>query len=245
MKVWLNGRIEAAATARIDPADRGLTLGDGLYETFPARGGKPEFLAEHLDRLAEGCHLLRLPFPQADIARAVADLLAANDLADAAVRLTLTRGPGPRGLPLPPDPRPTLLIAASPLAPSPKPARVLIARSTRRNEHSPLARCKTINALDSLLARLEAGDAGADDAVLLNTAGNVAEGTSSNLFVVLDGVAVTPPVADGALPGVRRAKLLAEGAKERTLTVADLKRAARAFLTTSLSVREVAGFVGV
>jgi len=242
--IWLNGALVEAGAARVAPDDRGLTLGDGLYETFPLVDGMPDGLAEHLERLREGCRVLRLPFPDADIPDAITRLAVANDLGAATIRLTLTRGAGARGLPPPADPKPTLLIVAAPPAPPPKPVRVIVARSTRRNERSPLSRIKTLNCLDSLLARMEATEAGVDDALLLNTEGRIAEASSSNLLAVIDGVVVTPPVADGALPGVARGRALAGGAIERSLTPADLSRATALFLANSLSTRLVREVVG-
>jgi len=237
--IWLNGALVEAGTARIAPDDRGLTLGDGLYETFPLIDGKPDGLAEHLERLREGCRVLRLPHPDLDVAAAIAALAAANGLSAATIRLTLTRGAGVRGLPPPADPKPTLMIVAGPPAPPPTPVRVIVARSTRRNEKSPLSRIKTLNCLDSILARMEAADTGVDDALLLNAEGRIAEGTASNLLAVIDGLVVTPPVADGAMPGVARGRALAGGAIERSLTVADLSRATALFLSNSLSTRLV------
>jgi branched-chain amino acid aminotransferase len=119
MHLWLNGRLLPAAEARIDPSDRGLLLGDGLFETMRAAGGRLPLLPRHMARLLDGAVLLGLPAPSEEtVADAARALLAAEGLAVAAVRLTLTRGPGPRGL-LPPDePAPTLLLTAAPLPPA-------------------------------------------------------------------------------------------------------------------------------
>ncbi|HYE50045.1 MAG TPA: aminotransferase class IV [Azospirillaceae bacterium] len=240
--LWLDGALVPAADARIDPADRGLLLGDGLFETMRVEAGAPLRLEAHLRRLREGARLLGLPVPRTDeaLADAVAAVVRANGLADAAVRLTLTAGAGPRGL-LRPDPcRPTLMLAAAPLPPPPGPARLVIAAVTRRNEHSPLSRVKSLNYLDGVLAREEAKARGADDAVLLNTAGRVAEATAANLFAVVDGTLVTPPLSDGVLPGTMRAEIIrTRGAVERSLDVADLRRATEVFLTSALSIRQV------
>ena len=242
MVVWFEGRLVPLSLARIDPTDRGFTLGDGLYETLRVAGGRPERLAEHLARLARGASLLGIPVPVDDeiLAEALAATLAANGLVEGVLRVTLTRGPGGRGLAAPPDPRPTLLVTASAASPPPGPASLVVARSTRRNERSPLAQIKAIGALDNLIARREASDRGADDALIVNGAGRVAEATAANLFAVLDGELVTPPLDDGVLPGVVRAALLAIGAaRERSMTVADLDRATEIFLSNSLGVRAV------
>ena len=240
MKIHLNGRLVDQADFHIEPTDRGLTLGDGLYETIRAKGGRPLRLAAHLARLATGAETLGIPLPDIDITAALRDVLAANAMADAVLRLTLTRGPAARGLATPAKATPTLLITANPPVPAPAPARLIIARTTRRNEHSPTARCKTLNGLDNIIARREAEAAGADDALLLNTVGNLAESTIANLFVVIDGVCWTPPVADGALPGVMRAELVARaGVRIRSLTLSDLQQASEAFLSNANGLRPI------
>lgn len=248
MKVYLNGDLMAAEEARIDPADRGLTLGDGLFETIAVRGGKPSRLDAHLARLRDGARVIGLDVPVSDqaLADALSEVAEANDIAEGVLRLTLTRGPGPRGVP-PPDPaRPTLLItgASQALGPVP-PVTAVIAATTRRNEHSPLSRIKSTNFLDGILAVREAAGKGADEALLLNGAGNLTEASAANLFLVIGGRAVTPPVADGALPGVMRADVIRDlPAAERTLGPGDLKRASEAFLTNALSVRALVAVDG-
>jgi len=246
VKVHLNGILQEADAARIDPADRGLTLGDGLFETLQAKDGRVLRLEAHLDRLARGAEVIGLPLPDMDLEAALADTLAANGLSDGVLRLTLTRGVGPRGVLPPLAPQPTVLITAAPLPP-PAPAACLIGASvTRRNELSPLAAIKSLNYLDNILARQEAARRGADDAVLLNTMERVAETSIANIFAVLDGRLITPPVSEGALPGVMRAAVLALEGIERAFTLQELMQADEVFLTSALSirpVREVEGFV--
>jgi len=246
-QVWLNGALMAEEQARIAPADRGLLLGDGLFETLRVDSGRPRYLDRHLARLRAGAAVLDLPVPldDAGIAAAMAALLHARGLENASLRLTLTRGPGPRGLLPPAEPTPTLLITAAPLPPPLPPARVVVAACTRRNEHSPLSRIKSLSYLDGVLARQEAARRGADDALLLNTAGRVAEASAANLFLVLDGTLVTPPVSEGALPGVLRAAVMeAFAVEERAVSVADVARAEEVFLTSSLGVRPVVAVDG-
>jgi branched-chain amino acid aminotransferase len=240
---WLNGELTPMDRARIDPADRGFLLADGLFETLRCEDGKPRYAGRHLARLRAGAAMLDLPLPWPDdqLACAMAELLAAAALREAALRLTLTRGPGQRGVLPPADPRPTCLITAAPLPPSPPPARVIIATITRRNEHSPLARLKTLNYLDSILARQEAARCGADDALLLNTAGRIAEATAGTFFITLDGETFTPPIAEGALPGIARGLLLEAGAAtERPITLPDLAHAQSAYIVNSLHRRDIA-----
>jgi branched-chain amino acid aminotransferase len=247
VKVYLNGAFVAAAEARIDASDRGLSLGDGLFETIAVAGGRVKRIPAHLARLKAGAQILdlRLPWLEAELAAALEGTAAVNRLSAGALRLTVTRGPGPRGLSPPAKCYPTLLIAPHSGAPPAGPVRAVIATETRRNERSPLARIKCLSSLDNLLARREAIKRGADDALLLNTQGRVAEATASNLFLVLEGELVTPPVADGALPGVVRAAIVAAlGAREQSIAPEDLSRASQAFLTNALGVRVLGAIDG-
>lgn len=240
--IWMNGEFLAADKPALLAHDRGLTLGDGLFETIAVKAGVPLRLDAHLHRLRDGATFLGLPLPHGDMVLhdAITGLLGANGLTEAAVRLTLTAGPGPRGLPRPDPTMPTLLLTAGPMPAEAPPARLVIARTTCRNERSPLSRLKTLNYLDSIIARREAAARGADDAILLNTQGRVAEATAANLFLSLDGHWVTPPVAEGALPGTMRAALIRNWhVQERPLTVADLQRADDRVLTTALGMRKV------
>ncbi|MER2519982.1 MAG: aminotransferase class IV [Bdellovibrionales bacterium] len=240
MIVWLNGALVDSSLARIDPFDRGFLLGDGLFETMAARGTLVPRLSAHRERLRRGCDLLGLPFPDVALDNAIQSLLIANQASGGAVRLTWTRGPGARGVVPSEALNPTLLLTVGPVPPPAPPARCVFAETTRRNEHSPLCQIKTINYLDNILARREAVLRGADDALLLNTAGRLAEATSSNLFVVHGSRILTPPVSDGALPGVVRDAILNAGdALEQPLAPEDILNADEIFLTNSLSWRAV------
>jgi len=245
MMVWLNVGLFDMGVARIDPADRGFTLGDGLFETIAVRGGNILRLEAHLARLKQGCDVLQLTYPTTDFAATIEAVCTANNFTDAAIRLTLTRGCASRGLLPAATAQPTLLISAEGWAGSPPPARCVIATVTRRNEHSPLARIKSLNYLDNILARQEAAARGANEAILLNTAGRVAETTISNVFIVKQGRVLTPPVGDGALPGIMRAVVLhAYNGVEATLMIEDLATADGIFLTNSLGIRTVASIDG-
>lgn len=246
MKIWLNGEILPADRPAVLPGDRGFLLGDGLFETIRVAGGAARRLDAHLARLERGADVIGLPLPDLDAAAAIAATMAANGLADGVARLTVTRGAGPRGVLPPETPAPTVTIAAAPLpAAPPAPARCIVARSTRRNEHSPLSGIKSLNYLDNIIARREAAARAADEALLLNTTGRLAEATIANLFIVLDGALLTPRTADGALAGVMRAELIALGAEERPLMPLDLARAEEAFLSSSLGLRPIATIEGI
>jgi len=242
VKISINGMLTAAADARIDPSDRGFTLGDGLFETIAVRKNAVRHLAAHLARLRNGAGVLGIPLVRTDeqLAALIGETITANALTNAVVRVTLTRGPGARGIVFPPHPTPTLVITVAPLPPPAEPARVITATVTRRNEHSPLSRIKHLNYLDNILARQEATAAGADDAILRNTAGRIAESTVANIFVLVDGGLLTPPIEEGALPGIVRAEAIRLAhAEERAITTEVLARASEVFLTNALGVRPV------
>ena len=241
--IYLNGVILPAEQARIDPFDRGFSLGDGLFETLRAYDGHPFRLADHLERMSTAASALEIPLPvdMPAVAEAVTALLEANGhrKGDAAIRITLTRGIGPRGLAPPPDPRPTLLIATAPYAPLPDTC-TAVTVDIRRNEGSPLSRMKSLGALDNVLAAGLAAQRGAEEAIVANNAGSIVCGARANLFASIDGRLVTPPVSDGILPGIARRVVLEIAAAsdlpcaEISLRQADLLKAEEILLTNSL-----------
>lgn len=198
MKVWLNGTLVEADEARISPLDRGFLLGDGVFETLRSYGFRLPTLWDHLGRLEAGGRVVGLWVPAwKDLAVAVRSLLSGTDLDDARVRITVTRGVD----------EPTALITAAPLLPWPETARVVIA-PWPHDEHSPLAAVKTTSRADSLLALEHARREGADEALFLNTSGNLCEATTANVFVVRDGRVETPPLSAGCLAGITREHVL-------------------------------------
>lgn len=239
--VSLNGRILPASGACIPATDRGFLLGDGLFETIRIRQRGPVALDRHLARLAAGLKILNFgPLPL-DPAPALVALLKAGSVTEGVARLTVSRGPAPRGVLPPESPALTVLITAVAMSPIVSPARLIVARCTRRNQHSPLSRLKTMNYGDSILARQEAEAALADDAILLNTDGNVAETSTANLVFRFGDAWVTPPVADGGLPGTARARLLdAELISERRVTASELVQAEAGFVVSALTLRPIA-----
>ena len=245
--VWLNGGLHAAAEACIAPDDRGLLLADGVFETIRLRDAVPCHLPAHLERLHIGAAVLGIAVPHSDaaLATALSATAAANHLADGILRLTLTRGRGPRGLSPPSDPRPTVLIAASPTPASLPPARLVVATRTRRNAHSPLSRIKSLGYGDNILARMEAVERGADEALLLNTDGELACATIANVLVHKDGDWLTPPVSDGALPGTARARLLRAGLiSEASIDTILLSSLPAIVLCNNLGLRETTSLDG-
>jgi branched-chain amino acid aminotransferase len=247
MRYYLNGSLYDWGTAAVTPDDRGLTLGDGAFETIAVRGRRPVRLDWHLERLTHALSVLAFsPRPRnAELEAAVAATVEGNALNAGVVRLTVTRGPGARGLRLPAETQPTVMATANAGLPPMHPVDLLVSRRVRRNEQSPLSGIKSISYLDNVLARIEAEAAGADEALLLNTQGHVAEAATANVFAVIDGAVITPPVAEGCLPGIARRALMAPLAvEERRLQRDDLLAADEVFLTSSLGARSVSTIDG-
>lgn len=255
MTLWLNGQLVEQKDARIDPTDRGFLLGDGLFETMAVSSGKVVFADLHYDRLHRGAIALGLemPYDTPALTRAVSSVLAANNLAGeirAAVRLTLTRGPAPRGLVPSPESTPTVMIACFPISAPTAPVSAIIATG-RRNEFSPTTNVKALPYLDQIMARREAAEAGAGDAIMLNTQGKVACATAANLFLWDSNTLITPPLTDGCLEGTTRhvildiAKEAGIDAFEESITLSTLASVESAFLTNSLTgiqaLSEIAG----
>ncbi len=244
MRVWQDGRIIAPDEAQVSIADRGLLLGDGLFETMAVHNAQVFDLDAHLERLASGLGVLGfvqavdLPKLRSSIAR----YIAAEEASCAVLRVTVTRGAGPRGLAPPEAPSPTIFMTLSPMPPACETLLSLhIATVTRRNEHSALSRIKALPYIDNVLALSEARAQGADDALLLNTRGTIACATVANVFVIREGRLETPPVCDGALPGTMRALVLCLAKQaglapvENSLHVKDLAEADEVILTNSIS----------
>ncbi len=257
---WINGRILPAAEACVPVHDHGLLYGDGVFEGIRFYHRHAFRLDAHLQRLADSARALALTLPlsQAELAAAVAAVIAAYASENGYLRLVVTRGPGSLGI----DPRrcpvPTVFIIADRLemvSPAVRTQGVrLITAATRSLPADGLdPRIKSLNYLNRILARIEANQAGADEAILLNAAGRISEGTADNLFIVRDGVLLTPPCSEGALAGITRGVImtLTEEAgvvvREQALAPYDLYNAEEAFLTGTgaelIPVREADGRV--
>lgn len=233
MTFWLNGAFREEEAA-IDIADRGFLLGDGVFETVLLVDGVPAFLTAHLERMRGGAKALGIEarLDEAELAGVLAGLARRNSVHKgfATARLTLTRGAGARGLAIATGAaKPTLLVTVSAYAPPEpsSPARLIVSRH-RRNELSAAARWKTLNYLDNILARMEAAGAGADEALMLNSAGRAACASAANVFFVIGDAIVTPPAGEGALPGIVRGVLL-EKAKAAGAGIREAPVEARAF----------------
>jgi len=233
VKVWLNGTLADEQAACVSPADHGLLVGDGVFETLRCYGGVPFALEDHLGRLEDGARALGLEPPAREALRVGARaVLEANGLADARMRITFTSGTGPPGLARTAD-APTLLVAAWPLLPWPPTTTAIVSRY-RRDEQSPLAGVKTISLVDSVMALAEAHTAGAGEAILLNGRGDVCEATTANVFVVHGGDVRTPSLASGCLAGITRDRVLRlAGGAESEVPALALREADELFLTSS------------
>lgn len=233
--IWFDGTIRPDGPIPLDPGDRGLLLGDGVFETVGVFHRKPFALADHLESLAAGAAALGFAVPMAMVEQAVADLVAAMAAPHGALRITVSRGVGQRGLAPPADPKPVVLAGLSPWTPAMAGVPVRLATvAIRRNESSPLSRLKSLAYLDNVLMLAQARDKGADDALVLNTQGRVTGSAMANLFMIKNGTVVTPPVSEGLRPGIMRTVAIRLfDAIERPIDPEDLDGAAL-FLTNSL-----------
>jgi branched-chain amino acid aminotransferase len=246
--VWLNGDFVDQSEARVLVADRGFTLADGIFETIKAVGSTPFWLPQHFERLKAGAVEigLAIPFSETRISDAIDRLLAGATVdTPSAIRLTLTRGSAARGLwPKDAASQPTCVLTVAP-SPATIPQDFVVCQSTRRNEHSPLSRIKSLGYGDNILARREAIDRGVDDAIMLNTEGHVACATVGNVFFRIEGAWVTPPKADGILPGLARRRFIAEiGAAEASISSDMLRKSDAGFVCNSLGFSRIKSIDG-
>jgi branched-chain amino acid aminotransferase len=236
--IWLDGALVTLDEARISPLDHGLLVGDGVFETLRVYDGVPFAWRRHYERLVTSAEGLGLTVPDTGALRRAGDaVLEANELRDARLRVTMTGGPAPPGSSRG-NGTPTALVVATPVNRPTGPSNVVVVPWTR-NEGGACAGLKTISYAENVRALAFAEARGADEAIFTNTRGELCEATGSNVFVVRDGVARTPPVDTGCLLGVTRGLLLEIGERieEATLSLTDLRDADEAFLSST--VREV------
>lgn len=236
----VNGKLCNLNQADISIRDRGLLLGDGLFETMRV-GMQILHFQQHWQRLQHSARkiLLSLPFDDDQLHREITELLQANQLRESSIRLTVTRGNADRGLVIH-NSQPNYFVTQAPLSETSKPLVLVIATCTRKNQYSPLAQLKSTNYLEHILARQEASARQADDAILLNTAEKITETTVANIFLVKNEQLLTPKLTDGVLPGVMRAvvfnlaQAMGINIREKTLSTNDLLQADEVFITNSL-----------
>ena len=233
MKVWLNGALVDEADAAVRVSDHGLTVGDGVFETLRTHGGRPFAVRRHLERLARSAAGMGLAVPDpAGLRVALEEVAAASGLAEAALRITVTSGPGPLGSARGTE-GPTVLVTAGALVPRPAGVAVVVV-PWPRNERAALAGVKTTSYGENVVALARARSLGADEAIFANLAGHLCEGTGSNVVVATGGRLVTPPLGSGCLAGVTRALVIeACGVLEDDLPLAALAGADEAFLTST------------
>lgn len=210
MYISLNGIIVPEDEAKVSVYDHGFLYGDGIYETMRVYGGVVLMLDRHLERLGRSASLIRLDLPDAAaIRKTVYETIEANGLSEAYVRVTVSRGQGPIGL----DPalcsKPTIVIIAEQFRGYPQSyydegVRLIMARTMRNDARALDPRIKSLNFLNNILAKIEAKEQSAHEAIMLNTDGHIAEGTVSNIFFVRGGALCTPSVGAGILDGITR-----------------------------------------
>lgn len=241
---WLNGNLVAPEQAVVSVFDHGLLYGDGVFEGIRFYSGNAFRLQAHLERLLLSARAiaLQIPYNMEALTRAVLQVIAAAPSANGYMRLVVTRGVGPLGI----DPSrchaPQVFIIADALhmvsdRVRTEGAKVIIAATRRLGADGLDPRIKSLNYLNHILARMEATHAGADEAILLNSAGRIAEGSADNIFIVKKGELLTPPVIEGALDGITRQVVLELAEKlqikyrEIPLAAYDLFTADECFLT--------------
>ncbi len=238
--VWLDGAPSPVPDAHVSAADRGLLFGDGIFETCKVVDGTPFALTRHLARLRASAERVGIAVPWSDsdlratCAKVVGAALVGSADADIGrLRITVTAGSAAHGVPRGELP-PTLVVTTGPTTRWAPTARVVTA-DWALNERSPVAGAKTTSRLEYVLELDDARRRGADEAVLANTVGALAEGTATNVFLVLDGALVTPSLATGCLPGITRALVLelVDVEERDDLTLDHLRSADEAFLTSS------------
>ena len=228
--VFCHGELVPASEVRISPFDAGIETGHGIFETLKAIDGEPFATTRHFYRLAHAAKIMRLTTPdEAELTRIMKSVLDANGLKFARVRVTITGGNGGQ-----------LLIVSALGIPTYTPHATVITAPFTRNECGALVNLKTTSYGENVVAQKLMAEAGVDEAIFANTAGNLCEGSRTNVFAVIGGKLITPPIESGCLPGVTRAltiKLAHENGiecAEQDFTISDLKGADEAFLTSSL-----------
>ena len=244
MKIYIDGKYYDERTAKISVFDHGLLYGDGVFEGIRAYHGRVFKLKEHIDRLFYSAKaiLLEIPMTHAEVMRATVETCRKNKLRDGYIRLVVTRGIGSLGLNPRSCARPSIIIIADKIQLYPpalyKRGMDIVTVATTRNLHSAVnPAIKSLNYLNNILAKIEANNAGVEEAIMLNSEGYVAECTGDNIFLVKGDTLLTPPLSAGALYGITRGTVMelaeARGLKvsEPNLTRYDVFNADECFLT--------------
>lgn len=244
LMIYLDGQLVPETEAKISVFDHGLLYGDGVFEGIRFYNGRVFRLEQHIRRLYDCAKsiLINIPMTPSEMIKATCETVAANRLQDGYIRLVITRGVGPMGLSPYKCPRPSVIIIASTISLYPKEAYenglTMATVATRRPSHDILSpQVKSLNYLNNIMAKVEAIQAGAEEGLMLNDVGLVAECTGDNLFIIRDGIISTPPLTAGALDGITRgvvfeiARDLGVPIRERDLSRHDVFTADECFLT--------------
>ncbi|HEU5069776.1 MAG TPA: branched-chain-amino-acid transaminase [Verrucomicrobiae bacterium] len=244
MKIFIDGKYYGERDAKVSVFDHGLLYGDGIFEGIRIYHGRIFKLKEHIDRLFYSAKaiLLNLPMTHEEIMRATVETCRKNKLRDGYIRLVVTRGVGNLGLNPNKCKKSSVIVIADKIQLYPpeyyEQGLTIVTVPTTRNLHSALnPAIKSLNYLNNILAKIEANNAGCEEAIMLNAEGFVAECTGDNVFIVKNGELFTPPLSAGALYGITRSTVI-ELAREAglsvgepTLTRYDLFNADECFLT--------------
>jgi len=255
--IYIDGKFYPESEAKISVFDHGFLYGDGVFEGIRSYNGVVFKLKEHIDRLYNSAKaiMLDIPMTKDEMIEAVLETLRKNGLKDAYIRLVVTRGKGDLGLDPRKCPKPSVIIIAVPLLQlydekvRERGMSMIVSWVRRDSVDATTHEIKSLNYLNSILAKIEANNAGADEAIILDPNGFICEATGENIFIVKDGKLFTPPSTSGALPGIT-ASVIKEIAQklgyqviEKGITVAELYNADEAFLTGTaaevMPIREV------
>jgi len=255
--IYIDGEYYPESEAKISVFDHGFLYGDGVFEGIRSYDGIVFKLKEHIDRLYYSAKaiMLDIPMSKEEMTEAVLETLRRNNLKNAYIRLVVTRGKGDLGLDPRKCPKPSVIIIAVPLLQlydekkREKGMSMIVSWVRRDSVDATTHEIKSLNYLNSILAKIEANNAGADEAIFLDSNGFISEATAENIFIVKDGKIITPPATSGPLPGIT-ANLVKEIAQkmgyqviERGITVAELYGADEAFVTGTaaelMPIREV------
>jgi branched-chain amino acid aminotransferase len=227
MKIYIDGKYYGERDAKVSVFDHGLLYVDGVFEGIRAYNGRVFRLKEHVDRLFWSAQaiLLRIPLSRADMAAAVVATCRENRIRDGYVRLLVTRGKGTLGLNPNSCRTPSVIVIADKIQLYPpalyQKGMEIVTVPTTRNLHSAVnPAIKSLNYLNNILAKIEANNAGVEEAIMLNAEGYVAECTGDNIFIVRDGQLLTPPLSAGALHGITRSVVM-DLARDEGWTVAE------------------------
>ncbi len=237
--IYIDGEFYPKSEAKVSVYDHGLLYGDGVFEGIRAYSGIVFKLEEHVDRLYRSSHTIRLrvPLTKSEMSFAVLETLRKNNLKDAYIRLVVTRGIGDLGLDPRKCPKPTVIIITEPIIQIYGIEAKEKGMTAIISWHAHVHACKSLNYLNNILAKIEANNAGVDEAICLDKNGFVCEGTGENIFIVKKGKIVTPPISTGALAGITRERVmkLAEDlgytVAEKNITSNELFNADEVFFT--------------